>query len=82
MQAEVTEIMRYRIDPETGLPIAETSPGMLGSTVLLALVIGVVLLIVGRLGRQLWLTVWSIGLIISSIAYLIWHYFKYISSAE
>ena len=42
MQAEVTEIMRYRIDPETGLPIAETSPGMLGSTVLLALVIGVV----------------------------------------
>ena len=73
--------MRYRIDPETGLRIAETSPGMLGSTVLLALVIGVVLLVVGRIGKQLWLTVWSIGLIVCSIAYLIWHYFKYIASA-
>ena len=47
--------MRYKIDPITGLPIAETSPGMLGATVLLALVIGIVLLYVGKRGKQLWI---------------------------
>jgi len=70
--------MRYKIDPTTGLPMAETSPGMLGATVLLALVIGVVLFFVGRRGRQLWIVVWSIGLIICSVLYLAWHYFSYI----
>ncbi len=69
--------MRYKIDPTTGLPMAETSPGMLGATVLLALVIGVVLLFVGRRGKQLWIVVWSIGLIISSVLYLVWHYLRY-----
>ncbi len=70
--------MRYKIDSTTGLPITETSPGMLGATVLLALVIGVVLLFVGKRGKQLWIVVWSIGLIISSVLYLIWHYLRYI----
>jgi len=70
--------VRYRIDQTTGLPIAETSPGMLGATVLLALVIGVVLLLVGRRGKQLWIVVWSIGLIICSVLYLLWHYLRYI----
>ena len=70
--------MRYKIDPITGLPIAETSPRMLGATVLLALVIGIVLLYVGKRGKQLWIVVWSIGLIICSVLYLLWHFFKYI----
>ena len=70
--------MRYKIDPITGLPIAETSPGMLGATVLLALVIGIVLPYVGKRGKQLWIVVWSIGLIICSVLYLLWHFFKYI----
>lgn len=51
---------------------------MLGATVLLALVIGVVLLLVGRRGKQLWIVVWSIGLIICSVLYLLWHYLRYI----
>ena len=72
--------MRYKIDPITGLPIAETSPGMLGATVLLALVIGIVLLYVGKRGKQLWIVVWSIGLIICSVLYLLWHFFKYIKT--
>ena len=62
--------MRYRIDPTTGLPMAETSPGMLGATVLLALVIGIVLLIVGRRGKQLWIVVWSCGLILLSLIHI------------
>lgn len=70
--------MRYKIDPITGLPIAETSPGMLGATVLLALIIGIVLFYVGRRGRQLWIVVWSIGLIVCSALYLVWHFFRYI----
>lgn len=72
--------MRYKIDPTTGLPMAETSPGMLGATVLLALVIGIVLLYVGRRGKQMWIVVWSVGLIICSVAYLAWHYSRYIKS--
>jgi len=70
--------MRYQIDSETGLPIAETSPGMLGATVFLALLIGIALLIIGKHGKQLWIVVWSVGLIICSVLYLIWHYLKYI----
>ncbi len=70
--------MRYKIDPTTGLPITETSPGMLGATVLLALVIGIVLFYVGRRGKQLWIVVWSIGLIICSVLYLVWHFLRYI----
>ena len=69
--------MRYKIDQATGLPITETSPGMLGFTVLLALIIAIVMLVLGKLGRQLWIIVWSIGLIICSVLYLIWHYLTY-----
>lgn len=69
--------MRYKIDPTTGLPLAETSPGMLGSTVFLALLIGMGLLYLGRRGKQLWIVVWSIGLIICSVLYLVWHFIKY-----
>ena len=50
---------------------------MLGFTVLLALIIAIVMLVLGKLGRQLWIIVWSIGLIICSVLYLIWHYLTY-----
>jgi len=70
--------MRYQIDPTTGLPLAETSPGMLGATVFLALLIGIGLLYIGKLGKQLWIVVWSAGLIICSVLYLIWHFFTYV----
>jgi energy-coupling factor transporter transmembrane protein EcfT len=69
--------LRYQIEPSTGLPYTETSPGLLAFTVGIALVTGVILFFVGRYGRQLWLIVWSIGLVICSIAYLIWYFYRY-----
>jgi len=55
------------------MPIYSQSEGlhfMLNFTVALALVIGLALLWLGRRGRVLWLQVWSIGLVVFSIAYL------------
>ena len=43
---------------------------MLNFTVSLALLIGVALWWLSRKGRVLWLQVWSIGLVVFSIAYL------------
>lgn len=43
---------------------------MLNFTVSLALVIGVVLFLLGRRGRVLWLQVWSVGLVFFSVLYL------------
>ena len=43
---------------------------MLNFTVALALLIGIALWWLSRRGRVLWLQVWSIGLVIFSIAYL------------
>jgi len=43
------------------------SDDMLLFTAVLATIIGFVLIWLGRKGRQLWMVVWSIGLIISSI---------------
>jgi hypothetical protein len=43
---------------------------MLNFTVALALLIGIALWWLGRRGRVLWLQVWSIGLVIFSVAYL------------
>ena len=67
--------MRY--EETTGLPYTETSPGLLAYTVGLALLIGILLFILARYGKQTWLLVWSVGLILSSIAYLIWHFTTY-----
>jgi hypothetical protein len=69
--------LRYRVEPSTGLPYTETSPGLLAFTVGLALVTGVILFFVGRYGKQMWLMVWSVGLVICSIAYLIWYAMRY-----
>ena len=43
---------------------------MLNFTVALALIIGIALLWLGRRGRVMWLQVWSVGLVVFSIAYL------------
>ena len=58
---------------DTGMQIYSQSPGlhfMLNFTVALALLIGVALLWLGRRGRVMWLQVWSVGLIVFSVAYL------------
>ena len=48
-----------------------TTDDMYLLTAVLGLIIGVVLTALGIKGRQIWLVVWSVGLIIASIAYLI-----------
>ena len=68
--------MRYKIDETTGLRVAETSPDMLAFTVFIALLAGVLLYFLGRYGRQLWLQVWSAGLVGCSILYLVWYFFS------
>ena len=68
--------MRYEASegvPIDQLPVYSQSDGlhfMLNFTVALALIIGIALWWLSRRGRVLWLQVWSIGLVIFSIAYL------------
>jgi len=68
--------MRYEADDPAitgGLQVYSETAGlhfMLNFTVFLALLIGLVLLWLGRRGRVLWLQVWSAGLVVFSIAYL------------
>lgn len=70
--------MRYE-STEAALAVTELPPYpqseglhfMLNFTVTLALVVGLVLLWLGRRGRILWLQVWSVGLVVFSIAYLV-----------
>jgi len=69
--------MRYEVEEGravTDMVIYSESSGlhfMLNFTVALALVIGIALWWLGRAGHVLWLQVWSIGLVVFSIAYLI-----------
>jgi hypothetical protein len=61
-------------DPLQGLQIYSQSEGlhfMLNFTVSLALLIGFLLFWLGRRGRVMWLTVWSVGLVVFSMAYLV-----------
>ena len=68
--------MRYEASegvPVDQMPVYSQSEGlhfMLNFTVALALIIGVVLLWLGRRVRVLWLQVCSVGLVVFSIAYL------------
>ena len=63
--------MRYRIgdDPASGATVTDD---MLLLTVVIGLVVGMVLIWLARLGRQMWLMVWSVGLVLASIAYIAW----------
>lgn len=69
--------MRYEASegvPPNDLPVYSHSSSlhfMLNFTVALALLIGIALWWLGRRGKVLWLQVWSIGLVVFSIAYLI-----------
>lgn len=69
--------MRYEesqgVPPLTQMQDYSDSAGlhfMLNFTVALALLVGIVLLWLGRRGKVMWLQVWSVGLILFSIAYL------------
>ncbi len=69
--------MRYGVEETTGLPYTQTSPGLLAFTVGIALLVGILLLALGKFGKQMWLIVWSVGLIFCSVIYLIWHFVTY-----
>lgn len=43
---------------------------MLDMSMGLSIVIGIVLFVIGRRGKVMWLTVWSVGLIACSLLYL------------
>ena len=69
--------MRYEasegVPAEPEMVVYSQSDGlhfMLNFTVALALIIGIVLLWLGRRGRVMWLQVWSAGLVVFSVAYL------------
>lgn len=63
--------MRYRIgeDPTSG---TTTTDDMILLTVIIGLIVGFILTWLAWHGRQTWLLVWSVGLVIASVAYLAW----------
>lgn len=64
--------MRYRIGEIPGEAGLGATDAMLVFTVLISLAIGGILTWLGIRGRQIWLAVWSGGLIVVSLAYLGW----------
>jgi len=64
--------MRYREGqpPDPSNPYTEGMHGTLMFTVGIALVVGFVLLYIGWKGKKLWLTAWSVGLIVCSLIYI------------
>lgn len=66
--------MRYREEeavPDPEYPYSEGMHSMLTVSVILSLIIGLFLLFLGKRGKIMWLTWWSIGLIICSGVYLV-----------
>ena len=65
--------MRYPENevPNPDLPYGESMHSMLTLSMVLAIVIGIVLYAAGRHGKILWLKVWSVGLVISAVLYLV-----------
>ena len=65
--------MRYleNAPPDPDLPYGESMHSMLTLSMVLAIIIGSILYAAGRHGKILWLKVWSIGLIVCSLLYLI-----------
>jgi hypothetical protein len=64
--------MRYQ-DSGTLEPLYVQSSGLQNTllfTVVLAFFIGAALLYLGRRGQVMWLTVWSIGLMLASLGYV------------
>ena len=71
--------MRYRADIPPEQLARHASDDMLLFTAVLSIVIGVILIWLGRKGKQQWLVVWSVGLIICSLgmgAYILLDRFK------
>jgi len=64
--------MRYREGQEIPDHIApHIGDGSMAFASILGLFIGIILSILAKKGKQLWLLVWGIGLVIASIFYLV-----------
>ncbi|MFK7861974.1 MAG: hypothetical protein AB8B64_24395 [Granulosicoccus sp.] len=65
--------MRYpeNSPPDADMPYGESMHDMLTLTMWMSIVIGIVLLAAGKHGNIMWMKVWSAGLIVCSIAYLV-----------
>jgi hypothetical protein len=63
--------MRYREGEVPGEVGAAVGSEFLLGAALLGLVIGVVLCVLAVRGKQLWLVIWAAGLVLVSIAYLV-----------
>jgi hypothetical protein len=63
--------MRYRIGDDPTSATTATDD-MILFTVAIGLVVGIILVWLARHGRQMWLLVWSVGLVLASIAYIAW----------
>ena len=64
--------MRYRVGEDAATAALNATDHTLMLTAVLGLIIGMVLVWLGRKGRQLWLICWSWGLIVCSVAYASW----------
>ncbi len=61
--------MRYRIGEDPSVGAYGSTPEWLWLTVILSLIIGVILGVLAWRGRQRWLLIWSVGLVICSLVY-------------
>ena len=51
--------MRYREDAAAGVSATTSTEAFLVATVVFTLVVGILMIVAGRYGRQLWLTFWG-----------------------
>jgi len=75
--------MRYRIGEESQTQVATdveqanepVKDGLVGFSVILGLIIGIIFVVAGRRAKQYWLIFWGAGLVIAGIGYFISEYF-------
>lgn len=72
--------MRYleNAPPNADIPYGESMHDMLTLTMWMSIFIGIVLFAAGKHGNIMWMKVWSAGLVVCSIVYLINDQIKFI----
>lgn len=63
--------MRYQEHPDTQQPPSGVHEGMLIGTVSYALLLGIGMVVAGRLARQRWIAFWGATLVIASAVFLL-----------
>lgn len=64
--------MRYRREDMPADPSLATTDDIYLFTLIISIIMGILLTWAGIKGRQVWLAVWSAGLIIAAVGTLIW----------